>query len=97
MSGIASPNLRRVAGTGKPFFVGALSVICPTGKSLNSLSSPSRKNIPLRAGPDSNLYPLRPVPLRGAARDVTDAGRDAVDADGRLTGEAEADGEVVWS
>jgi hypothetical protein len=97
MSGIASPNLRRVAGAGKPFFVGALSVICPTGKSPNSLSSPSRKNIPLRAGPDSNLYPRHPVPLRGAARDVTDAGRDAVDADARLTGEAEADGEVVWS
>jgi hypothetical protein len=48
MSGIASPNLRRVADAGKPFFVGALSVICPTSKSLNSLSSPSRKNIPLR-------------------------------------------------
>src|SRR6202043_2945074 len=30
----------------------------------------------------------RPVPLRGAARDVTDAGRDAVDAAARLTGVA---------
>src|SRR5271154_3924215 len=30
----------------------------------------------------------RPVPLRGAARDVTNAGRDAVDAAARLTGVA---------
>src|ERR1700742_4292051 len=30
----------------------------------------------------------RPVSLRGAARDVTDAGRDAVDAAARLTGVA---------
>src|ERR1700731_4215028 len=34
------------------------------------------------------LYSRRPVPLRGAARDVTDAGRDAVDAAARLTGVA---------
>ena len=52
-----------------------------------------------RFSPDpTQIYiPRRPVPLRGAARDVTDAGRDAMDADARLTGEAEADGEVVWS
>ncbi len=31
------------------------------------------------------VYPLCPVPLRGALRNVTNAGRDAVDADGALT------------
>ena len=39
----------------------------------------------------------RPVPLEGRFAIVTDAGRDAVDADAPLTNGAEADGEVVWS
>jgi hypothetical protein len=30
-------------------------------------------------------------------RNVTSAGRDAVDAEARETGDANADGEVVWS
>jgi hypothetical protein len=34
---------------------------------------------------------------RGALRNVTDAGRDAVDADGAFDEALEADGEVVWS
>ena len=38
-----------------------------------------------------------PSHSEGRFANVTDAGRDAVDADARLTGEAEADGEVVWS
>jgi hypothetical protein len=39
----------------------------------------------------------RLVPLEGRIAIVTDAGRDAVDADALLTNGAEADGEVVWS
>ena len=34
---------------------------------------------------------------KGRIAIVTDAGRDAVDADGALTNALEADGEVVWS
>ena len=37
------------------------------------------------------------LPHRGALAIVTDAGRDAVDADAPLTNGAKADGEVVWS
>ena len=39
----------------------------------------------------------RPIPHKGRIAIVTDAGRDAVDADVLLTRGAEADGEVVWS
>jgi hypothetical protein len=40
----------------------------------------------------------RPVPhKRGRLAIVTDAERDAVDADTPLTNGVEADGEVVWS
>src|ERR1700758_4366954 len=42
----------------------------------------------LRPDPNQLYVSCRPVPLRGAARDVTDAGRDAVDAAARLTGVA---------
>jgi hypothetical protein len=40
-----------------------------------------------------------PIPSRSEGRFaiVTDAGRDAVDADVPLTNGAKADGEVVWS
>ena len=37
------------------------------------------------------------VPLEGRLAIVTDAGRDAVDADVPITNGAEADGEAVWS
>jgi hypothetical protein len=37
----------------------------------------SRKNIPLYNSENQKYIHRRPVPLRGAARDVTDAGRDA--------------------
>jgi hypothetical protein len=40
---------------------------------------------------------VRLVPPEGRLAIVTDAGRDAVDADAPLTNGAEADGEVVWS
>ena len=39
----------------------------------------------------------RPTPLEGRIAIVTDAGRDAVDADALLTNGAGADGEDVWS
>ena len=38
-----------------------------------------------------------PVPLEGRLAIVTDAGRDAVDAEAPLTKALEADGEGVWS
>ena len=38
----------------------------------------------------------RPVPLEGRFAIVTDAGRDAVDADAPLTNGIDAYGEVVW-
>ena len=49
--------------------------------------------------PDPNqVYRFRRlVPQQGRIAIVTDAGRDAVDADVPLTNGAEADGEVVWS
>ena len=74
---------------------------CPTGKSVARLiglvSSPCCKNISVFPKPKSGLYDSHPVPLRGALRNVNDAGRDAVDADALLTNGAEADGEDVWS
>jgi hypothetical protein len=39
----------------------------------------------------------RLVPLEGRIAIVTNAGRDAVDADAPITNGAEADGEDVWS
>jgi hypothetical protein len=49
--------------------------------------------------PDANhfTYCRRLVPLEGRIAIVTDAGRDAVDADGALTNALEADGKDVWS
>src|SRR3977135_225532 len=55
-------------------------VICPTGKSVNYLSSPSCKNIPVFAAPKSPLHPSPSRPTEGRIRIVRDAGRDAVDA-----------------
>ena len=76
---------------------GIVALICPTGCSVICLSSPVRKNIPLRAGPKSTLYPLPSRPNEGRLAIVTDAGRDAVDVAVSLTNDAKADGEVVWS
>jgi hypothetical protein len=39
----------------------------------------------------------RPVPKEGRFAIVTNAGRDAVDADAPITNGTEADGEDVWS
>jgi hypothetical protein len=54
----------------------------PDGQITENLSSPFRKNILIFRNPESVLYPHRPVPHRGALRNVTNAERDAVDADG---------------
>jgi hypothetical protein len=73
---------------------------CPTGKSvrlLEFLSSPSRKNISVFPKPKSSYMSSRPASLEGRFAIVTDARRDAVDADAPITNGAEADGEVVWS
>jgi hypothetical protein len=43
------------------------------------------------------LIHVRPVPPEGRLAIVTDAGRDAVDAEVLLTSGTEADGEAVWS
>jgi hypothetical protein len=57
--------------------------ICPTGKSLTSLSSPVRKNIPLHRGPKSLLkLPTSRPTQRGVSRSSRTLERDAVDADG---------------
>jgi hypothetical protein len=53
---------------------------CPTGKSVNCLSSPICKNISVPALPKSLLYPPPSRPMKGRIAIVTDAGRDAVDA-----------------
>jgi hypothetical protein len=64
---------------------------------LLNLSSPVRKNIPLRRLVETALL-IRPSrPTEGRFAIVTDAGRDAVDADVLTTNGTEADGEVVWS
>jgi hypothetical protein len=86
----------------RPFY----KVICPTGKKTfvhENLSSPARKNIPLRDYPKSHLHFLRPGPRRGTYRDRH--GRragDAMDAaaSGAIiarTNDAAADDEIVWS
>ena len=59
----------------------SLHVICPTGKSVIWLSSPSAKNISLLRRPKSLLELRHPVPHRGAFRDRHGRReRDAVDA-----------------
>jgi hypothetical protein len=58
-----------------------LQVICPTGKSVKSLSSPSRKNISVFPNPNQLYIHRHPVPHRGAFRDRHGRwARDAVDA-----------------
>jgi hypothetical protein len=68
------------------------NLICPSGKSLRNrvsdVSSPFLKIFWFSETANQLYIFCRPVSLRGAARDVTDAGRDAVDAAARLTGVA---------
>jgi hypothetical protein len=56
-----------------------------------------RKNILIFRNRKSVYIYRHPVPQEGRLAIVTDAGRDAVDAEAPLTNGAEADGEVVWS
>ena len=58
---------------------------------------PSEKIILFSPDPNHFTYYRRLVPPEGRLAIVTDAGRDAVDADGALTNALEADGEAVWS
>jgi hypothetical protein len=64
-----------------------LCAYLPDGQITEFLSSPICKNIPLRVLPKSNLYPPPSRSPEGRFAIVTDAGRDAVDADsvGRVT------------
>src|ERR1700682_1343509 len=75
--------------------------LCLTGKSVASpdfLSSPSRKNISLNPSGKSELGLVPSCPTqRGVSRTSRTSGQDAVDAAARETGDANADGEVVWS
>jgi hypothetical protein len=76
-------------------------VDCPTGKSVRLstffLSSPFCKNILIFRRRKSVYIRGHPVPLEGRLAIVTDAGRDAVDADMSITNGTEADGKAVWS
>jgi hypothetical protein len=58
---------------------------------------PSEKIFLFPFDPNHFTYSCRLVPSEGRLAIVTDAGRDAVDADGALTNALEADGEAVWS
>jgi hypothetical protein len=57
----------------------------------------SQKYFRFTDDPNHRHVPVRLVPQEGRIAIVTDAGRDAVDADVLLTSGTEADGEVVWS
>jgi hypothetical protein len=57
---------------------------------------PLQKYSPFTRDPNHRLILRRPVPHEGRLAIVTDAGRDAVDAEAPITNGAEADGEVVW-
>jgi hypothetical protein len=69
----------------------------PDGQISKNLSSPLCKNISVFPKYKSGYIKAIPSHRRGALRNVTSAGRDAVDAEARETGDANADGEVVWS
>jgi hypothetical protein len=64
---------------------------------LGSCPAPFAKIFWFSTDPNHLPIPGRPVPLEGRLAIVTDAGRDAVDADVPITNGMEADGEVVWS
>jgi hypothetical protein len=61
------------------------------------LSSPFRKNISVFPKSKSGYMIRRPASSEGRFAIVTDARRDAVDADAPITNGTEADGEDVWS
>jgi hypothetical protein len=61
------------------------------------LSSPLRKNISVFPKCKSGYMIRRPASLEGRFAIVTDARRDAVDAEAPITNGAEAYGKIVWS
>ena len=61
------------------------------------VQSPLAKIFPFPSDPNHLHIPRRLVPSEGRLAIVTNAGRDAVDAEALLTNGAKADGEVVWS
>jgi hypothetical protein len=62
------------------------------------VQSPCSKIIRFAATPNQIYINSRPAPLEGRLAIVTNAGRDAVDADSAVRRPAlEVDGEVVWS
>jgi hypothetical protein len=61
------------------------------------LSSPSSENIPLAGLLETPLGNPPSDPTEGRFANVTDAGLDAMDAEARETGDADADGKIVWS
>jgi hypothetical protein len=69
----------------------------PDGQISKNLSSLFCKNILIFRNRKSLLYLPPSRPIEGRFAIVTDAGRDAVDADAPITNGAEADGEGVWS
>jgi hypothetical protein len=70
----------------------------PTGKSPETASSPSDKNILIFRSNKSVYSAHIPSQQEGAFRERHGRrGGDAVDATARETGEADADGEIVWS
>jgi len=69
-------------------------VICLVGEPC---PAPRQKIFHFPFEANHRLISPRPVPHEGRLAIVTDAGRDAVDAEVPITNGAEADGEVVWS
>jgi hypothetical protein len=63
---------------------GAKTRFCPAMTGRKAALDPISDFQKLFLSPDPNHFYIRrhPVPLRGALRNVTSAGRDAVDADG---------------
>jgi hypothetical protein len=73
-------------------------LIVPDGQITESCPAPFAKIFSFSPDPNQQYIAHRPVPQRGARAIVTDAGRDAMDADSAARRPAlEVDGEVVWS
>jgi hypothetical protein len=73
-------------------------LICPSSNFSKTLSSPSAKNISLRALLEAALLIRLSRPLsRGVSRSSRTLARDAMDATTHKTNALLADGEVVWS
>ena len=74
----------------KTDFLNAFNVIWPVQSSRQKYSASFSSQI-------KSISVAIPSHSEGRFANVTDAGRDAVDATARLTGDTNADGEVVWS